>query len=442
MRDGSPRRRPRLNWFSPLRGASTAIAEYALGALPALARHADVTVWAERAYWPLEVERYAAVRQWDGKSWDALNSADATLFHLGNNALFHGWIWDVARLHPGIVVLHDTRLHELFAGVLRDVAGDEAAYLEAVRRCHGEKGMARAQSMLRGETTITALAEALPMTELAVERARGAVVHTAAAFEQVAAIDRCSVVQLDLPFNAGPPALSRTWDGVLRLVVFGYLGANRRLDSLLDAIAGFPDRDRLQLDILGQHHDPAVLTGRISELGVGSVVRVRGFVPAPELDETLDRSHLAVNLRYPTMGEASDSQLRIWSRGLASVVTRTGWYAELPPETVWFVDPQNEVADLHTHFRAALAEPQKLQAMGEAGRRRLEEWHQPTRYATELLSAVHRMMATPASIAAQAETSIARIAAASGMNASVKAPLAHRASQEVCRWVSAPASRN
>jgi len=428
--------RLRINWFSPLRPANTAIAHYALQTVPALARRADVVVWTQRAYWPREMEQYATVRRWDGESWAALNAADATLYHIGNDVRFHGWIWDVASRHPGVMVLHDTRLHEFFAPKLLEGPEGESRYISTVRRVHGEAGVALAQRYLRGETTVEALGEPLPLTAVALERARGAIVHTGVAFEQAVACGHCSVLQLDLPYTPGPPPPPRTWDGVLKMVVFGYLGLNRRIEAVLDGIAAFPDRDRLRLDIFGQHHAPASLMRRIGELGLEEVVRLRGFVPEPDLDAALDEAHLAINLRYPTMGEASASQVRIWDRGLASVVTRTGWYAELPPDTVLFVDPENELADLHAHFRAALADPDRLAAMGRAGRGVLEESHDPAVYTGQLVAGVERMMFPPTSVATEAVAAISRIADASGVNSAVRRSIARRAAGEVCRWLS------
>lgn len=436
MPDGSRTPPLRVNWFSPLRPANTAIASYALRTVQALARHAEVTVWAERAYWPRELDVCARVHRWDGQSWHILNTADATFFHLGNNALFHGWIWDVARRHPGIVVLHDTRLHEFFAPMLLEGSGGEAAYLADVRRVHGEAAVREATRMLRGDTLIHSLAESVPLTALAVERARGAIVHASEGFREVAALGLCPVLQLDLPYEAGGSPPTRTWDGTLRMVLFGYLGPNRRIESLLDAIAAFPDRDRLRLEILGQHRDPSAITDRIKALNLGERVTFRGFVPESELNEALDRAHLAVNLRYPTMGEASDSQLRIWSRGLASVVTRTGWYAELPPEAVWFVDPANEAADLQTHFAAALARPDALRAMGETGRGVLEERHDPARYVDGLVEGVRRMMGPPVSVIGHATRAISRIAEEGGIRGEARASIARRTAGELCRWLS------
>jgi glycosyltransferase involved in cell wall biosynthesis len=427
-------RRLRLNWFAPLPPAHTDIAHYTLRTVPALARHSEVVIWTDRAYWPKEIEAHADVRRWDGEAWRELNRADATLYHLGNNLRFHGWLWNVARRSPGVVVLHDTRLHEFFAGHLLEGSGGKTAYLSAVQRYHGNAAVLEAARYLRGEIRASVLSESLPMTEMALERARGAIVHTAAALEQVTELGHCPVLQLELPYPAGAPVVERAWDGVLRLVVFGYLSANRRIDALLDAIASFPERNRLSLDIFGEVPDPAALTARIATLGLAEQTRVPGFVREVELDQALDRAHLAINLRFPTMGEASGSQLRIWSRGLASVVSKTGWYGELPADTAWSVDPATEVADLHALFRRALAQPGELTAMGRAGRRYLEERHGPEAYASGLINGIEQMMATATSVIDTVGATVGRVLSKSGMSDAARGTVARRSADELARW--------
>ena len=65
------------------------------------------------------------------------------------------------------------------------------------------------------------------------------------------------------------------------------------------------------------------------------------------------------------MGEASVSQLQIWDHALPSLVTKVGWYACLPAETVAFVRPDHEIIDIHAHLRAFLSEPWRYAQMGE-----------------------------------------------------------------------------
>ena len=131
-----------------------------------------------------------------------------------------------------------------------------------------------------------------------------------------------------------------------------------------------------------------VCVDEIEELGLQDVVTLHGFVPAEDLEAALASAHLAINLRFPTMGEASVSQLQIWDHALPSLVTRVGWYATLPQETVAFVRPEHEIIDIQAHLRAFLDDPGRYAQMGEDGRRYLQTYHTPGAYVQAIIDAV------------------------------------------------------
>jgi glycosyltransferase involved in cell wall biosynthesis len=164
-----------------------------------------------------------------------------------------------------------------------------------------------------------------------------------------------------------------------RLVIFGYLNRNRRLGSLLEALAGMRERDQFRLDICGQIWDESQIRTEIERFGLSSQVNLHGFLTENQLDQKLSAAHLAINLRYPSMGEASLSQLQYWDYGLPTLVTRTGWYRSLPEEAAAFVRPEHEVVDIQTHLRAFLADPAAFRAMGERGRQSLKN-NDPEKY--------------------------------------------------------------
>jgi glycosyltransferase involved in cell wall biosynthesis len=148
---------------------------------------------------------------------------------------------------------------------------------------------------------------------------------------------------------------------------------------VLEALAGLPERDQFRLDLCGQLWDEDHIRTQIERLGLSSLVRLPGFLPESLVEQKLSTADLAINLRYPSMGEASGSQLQFWDYGLPTLVTRTGWYASLPEDAVAFVRPEHEVADIQTHLRAFLADPGAFRAMGERGRQSLIN-NDPGRY--------------------------------------------------------------
>ena len=379
----------KLNWFSPLPPAKTDIAHYTTRVLPALSKLASVVLWTDHDKWDKGVEQYAEVRHYrlDRMQWVNLNRADANIYQIGNNLLFHGAIWQVSRLHAGVVVLHDFRLHHFFDGLYRVQWRDLNSYLAVMEMYYGEEGRREAAESFRDDgRNIQYMAERYPLTHLALENALGVIVHSRESYDALAAEAKWPIVYAPLPFAASsqsPIKPRRSHGPPYHLIVFGYIGRNRRLDAVLKALAELPEKDQLHLDVYGNILDEEKqLRARIRSLDLKEQVTLHGFALEAKLDEALATAHLAINLRYPTMGEASGSQLRIWAHDLPSLVSQVGWYGSLPPDAVAFVrTDDNEVADIKAHLRAFLANPAAFSEMGERGRRELEEKHTPEQYA-------------------------------------------------------------
>lgn len=387
----------KLNWFSPLPPAKTDIAHFTLRVLATLREHAEVTLWTDQTTWDKTLDEHARVRSFQLESvpWVEINRGDMSIYNLGNNPDYHGAIWEVSQRHPGIVIAHDYSLQELFYGLYHAHWHDLEAYLTQMEFYYGAQGRRDAQECYTSDgRDMPEMTARYPLTQLALENALGLVVHTEAAFDQLRDKIPCPITYAPLPF-ATEHALdqlsissNRLNRPPYRLIVFGYLGRNRRLSAVLKALAALPEREQFRLDIYGELMNESEVNAEILAHALQPLVSVRGFVPEAELERSLASAHLALNLRYPTMGEASASQLRIWSHALPSLVTEVGWYATLPTDAVAFVRPAQEVEDITDHLRAFLSDPSRFAAMGRRGRRLYEEQHQPEQYVESLLEVI------------------------------------------------------
>jgi hypothetical protein len=72
---------------------------------------------------------------------------DIALYHLGNNP-HHGFVYEAALRHPGVVVMHESNLHHLIADltIRRD---DWDAYLRACEYEGGAEALAYAAACAR-----------------------------------------------------------------------------------------------------------------------------------------------------------------------------------------------------------------------------------------------------------------------------------------------------
>jgi len=381
----------KLNWFSPLPPAKTDVAHYTLRILPELQERAEIILWTDQSEWDPIIEKYAAVRRYNSQKipWPELHFADMTFFNIGNNPHYHGSIWKIARQYPGIVILHDLCLQEFFSSLYRNQWKDRDGYLRAMRVHHGEMGRRAAELYWDRRYSTEFMSEHYPLTHLALENALGAVVHTSEALNNLSKENKWPLCYAPLPYAPTPRSKrnsakiaqpERDEKPPFRLIVFGYIGPNRRLDKLLEVLAKFPQRNKFRLDVYGEPWNSQQIRRNIKALGLKELVRLHGFVAEEELDNALAAAHLAVNLRYPTMGEASGSQLRIWDHALPSLVTKIGWYGHLPEDIVAFVSPENEVMDIHDQLNGYLANPSRFAEMGKRGHRFLEQYHSAKSY--------------------------------------------------------------
>lgn len=381
----------RVNWFSPLPPAKTGVAVYTSSLVPALAKRTELTLWTDQETWDAVGEDHLRVRRFTPQRfpWEEVNTAELNFYNIGNNCVFHQGIWEVSRKHSGVVILHDVFLQHFFADLYLNRWKDPEGYRLQMRRYYGEAGVRAAIRYFEGSYNTETLSQLYPLTPLAVENALGVLTHSRQGCKMLAEMGQHPVAYAPLPYA---PRVKQRGEGSrrgpgppYRLIVFGYIGANRRIEALLEAWSGLREKELFRLDICGELADRGFLS-LLGPLGLESLVSIHGYLPEEVLHEKLAQAHLAVNLRYPWMGEASLSQLLIWEHALPSLVTQVGWYESCPPDAVAFVRVDREIADIRSHLAAFLRSPERFVAMGERGRRLLIEEHSPERYVESLLS--------------------------------------------------------
>jgi glycosyltransferase involved in cell wall biosynthesis len=387
----------RINWFSPLPPARTGIAVCTETLVPALQKRAELTLWTDQQEWDHRLDQAVSVRHFDPQSppWHELNAADISFYNIGNNTEFHAGIWEFSRRHAGVMILHDICLQHFFAGIYLAKTWDPEEYRRLMRQHYGEDGGHAADEVLatpRMGETLERLSSRFPLTPLALENSLGAVIHNSAGFQMLTSQPQVPAFYLPLPYSGTTathpiaPVLKGGPKPPYRLIISGYIAQNRRLEAFLEAWAGMPEKAAFRLRICGPTWDTKYVESRITELGLKDLSEVRGYMSVENLKAELKQADLAVNLRYPTMGEASLTQLMIWEQALPALVTEVGWYATLPRTTVAFVRPDHESEDIVRQLRAFLENPQGFAQMGCEGYQVLQREHAPDRYAEALLA--------------------------------------------------------
>jgi glycosyltransferase involved in cell wall biosynthesis/SAM-dependent methyltransferase len=308
----------RLAFFSPLPPARSGIADYSEALLQSLK--------------PLvELEVFSGGHQ----SFDP-QPFDIALYHVGNNA-HHGFVYETALRHAGVVVMHESNLHHLMAD-LTIRRGDWDRY---VGECEYNGGAAAREFAERvRKLEVGPDYEGVPMTRRLLESARGVVVHSHFMEAEVRAAGFTGPVAV-IPHGAWIAEADRNgyrhklgldeWTPLVG--IFGFLKPYKRIAESLRAFRRLVRlAPNAKMILVGEPHPEFPIEPMIRSMGLAANVRVLGFAPIGEFVGYLGACDIVLNLRYPTVGESSGTLLRSLGLGKAVMVSEVGSFQEFPDD--------------------------------------------------------------------------------------------------------------
>jgi len=369
----------RIAWFTPY-STSSAIGELSQHVVGELARRCDVDLWITGAddARPADVPVFDLVAS--PPTDEQLAAYDACVYHYGDQADFHAAIHDVAVRRPGIVVLHDRVLQNLFAGMWISRDRDPARYVERMGALYGESASRIAREAITGRrarpwSNVDDMLR-YPLFEEALIGAVGVVTHSASHANEVKAAWGGPVVELFLPtyptdWVERPPAAAPAGDR-LQLLTVGYVNPNKRVLEVVRTLAHHPDvAARVRYRVLGGFNPRSPYVAEIREEvarhGLEDVVELLGWQPDDVLDRYMAAADAFVNLRWPTMEGGSASLMRQLPWAKPVVAFDSGFFGELPAGAIVRVAPEDYeglAADLRTLER----DPELRARIGAAGR--------------------------------------------------------------------------
>jgi predicted SAM-dependent methyltransferase len=178
------------------------------------------------------------------------------------------------------------------------------------------------------------------MTRRLLETARGVVVHSRFMEGEVRAAGFAGPVAV-IPHGAWIPEADRNRyrhrlgvDEVTPLAgIFGFLKPYKRIPESLRAFGRLARLiPEAKMILVGEPHADLPLESMIRSMGLSANVRVLGFTPAQDFVGYLAACDMALNLRYPTVGESSGTLLRALGLGKAALVSEVGSFRELPDD--------------------------------------------------------------------------------------------------------------
>jgi glycosyltransferase involved in cell wall biosynthesis/SAM-dependent methyltransferase len=368
----------RVAFVSPMPPSKSGIADYAAALAGPLAALVDLTIIAEKP-----------------AAFDA-GRFDAILYHAGNNP-HHGFVYELALEHPGVVVMHEANLHHLIADltIKRD---DWEGYLREAEYNGGAAALEYARRVRALE--VGPDYDGLPMLRRLLERSKAVVAHSRFTAGEIRNAGFAGPVAV-IPHGAWIPEVDRlAWRSRLGLDewtpligTFGFLKPYKRIAQSLRAFRRLVRVEpAAKMILVGEPHPELPLAPLIRSLGLQANVRLLGFVPIEDFAGYIAACDIVLNLRYPTVGESSGSLVRALGLGRAVLVSDVASFRELPDD-ICLKAPADETEEdcLFEYLNLLVSRPAVACEMGARAKRWVERecaWSIVARRYAEFLEAV------------------------------------------------------
>jgi hypothetical protein len=311
-------------------------------------------------------------------------------------------MWAYLARYPGLVVLHDARLHQARARHLLEQRRFDD-YRREFRYDHPD---ARADF---AEYAIQGLGGPIyyfwPMRRVVMDTARVVAVHNPLVAEELRSETPNAIVETIRMGVAPLPAADTNGSEIRRrlglsqytfvFVVFGKVTREKRIPQILRSL-GALTREGVDASLLvvGAEEDYSGIGDDCMRCGVSDRVRIAGHVQDAEVGSFLSIADACLCLRWPTAQETSASWLRCLAARRATVITDLPHLAIIPRDVALRVDLLDEEASLLTAMRELATDASLCDAVARSGH---EYWsahhtldHMAADYNRVLISAIGR----------------------------------------------------
>jgi glycosyltransferase involved in cell wall biosynthesis len=343
----------RIAWFSPFPPERSGIATYSAEIVPLLSS-------AHR------IDRVPESAAHDFVWRHRRDPYDLVVYQLGN-APCHDYMWAYLADFPGLVVLHDARLHHARARrLLKDRRYDD--YRRELAYDHPDARPEVAEYAVEGLSG--SIYYFWSMLRVVMQTARLVAVHNprvAGDLQSEYPGTALETIAMGVSPIAADPAARRLVrhaleipDDAIVFAAFGRVTPEKRIPAILEALA-LLRREGLNawLLIVGEGDDrPGI---------VAAGVRATGYVSDAAVGAYLTAADACLCLRWPTALETSASWLRCLAAGRPTVITDLPHLVDVPLQVALRVDLLNEPGDLLSAMRRLGSDPDLRNELGRRG---------------------------------------------------------------------------
>ena len=357
----------RIAWLSPFPPQRSGVAYYSYWLVKALSPYLHIDL-----YYDGEEPAAELKDQFDSYPVSAFPQQreryDEVIYHIGNNSIFHKEIYKLAWTFPGTIVLHDYNISAFMHHAFYRQA-DDHLYEQALTDGNRDANLKSFQGLFQ---RIARSAARFPMSHALVNRSKRVIVHHRWARDQFINQSHVEVIPLfaKLHYEPSPEEVEAFKKKFLIknnhfvLSCLGFINSNklpklqievarRLLDNgypvrLVFAGETAPEVRRLQAEVQASDYEESIVfTGYLSEI---------------EYSSAIFASDIVINLRNPSMGEASATLMHALAAAKPTIISDVAQYREFPDRVCWKLTHDENEAELLFEFITVLLSNKNVRA--------------------------------------------------------------------------------
>ncbi|MDZ5606268.1 glycosyltransferase [Bacillus pseudomycoides] len=345
----------KIAFFTPLRPLKSGVSDYSEELLIHLKDFFDIDIIIGSNYLPENplLQHFCNIIPYPQFQYELY---DEIVYQFGCS-LFHSYMLPFIHLYPGLTVLHDINQHLVY--YLLGMNEDNSIYIQEMKYNYGEIGEQEAIEVLAGRKSPDIYGK--PLLKRIIDNSKGLIVHSQfsknkllADFPEASVFWLPMAMPLDKTPNDNVNTIRNKFfiPNAVVISIPGFVAPTKRIYEFIlaykQAMSSFSENTMVL--IIGPRFDTAYTTeinNLIIQLGLSQRIRFMGEVNEEDFSKLITLSDIIVNLRNPSVGETSSTIIRAMAAGKPSIVSKIGFFNELPDEACLKVrTDEHEIQDL------------------------------------------------------------------------------------------------
>ena len=343
----------KLLYVSPFPPLKSGIADYSERLVRVLSEKFDVSLYTGNYNVCKSLERDFTIYK-HGVNVVNFNDFDKIIYNIGNNGLYHDYIYEVCLKHPGFVILHDMVIIDL----LRYMYFAKNLFLRKLFKYSSMKNFYIVKTMIKkGKWDQSALSR-IPFNEELLSSKNKIIVHSMYSYNKILdtgliskdnlfKVNLMSLKESDVPVNK-KDELFEKYDipqDAFIISSFGNIISNKLNDYTCRVLKNIESKidKKICFVLVGETIGDGKKIDKYLEK---NFILKTGYTNIDEFKDFMKYSDVIVNLRYPPLGETSAALIQILKNGKPCIINPDGSFAEIPQTCVYRVSRDSLENDL------------------------------------------------------------------------------------------------